>query len=114
MQSLPQSGVKREHDGDEAEGTAKQAKCVKEESSTKPMVPKIEDSAAASPSPGVCSLRVIPSFPDMTDTLTCLPSMSQTPDVTTPVMETPSSPVSIEPGSQSSQVCMLTACAPVV
>ena len=114
MASSSSGVVKRERGDDEVEDTAKQAKCVKEESSTKPMVPKIEGPAAASPSPGVCSLRVIPSFPDMTDTLTCLPSMSQTPDVTTPVMKTPPSPVSIEPGSQSSQVCMLTACAPVV
>ena len=44
MASSPSGVVKRERGDDEAEGTAKQAKCVKEESSMKPMVPKIEDS----------------------------------------------------------------------
>ena len=45
---------------------------------------------------------------------TCLASPSQTPVVTAPVMKTPSSPVSIEPGSQSSQVCTLIASGPLV
>ena len=67
--------------------------------------------AAAS---GVCSLRVMPSFPDMTDTLTCLPSMSQTHDVTMPVMKTPPPITSVEPLSPSSQVCTLTASDPTV
>ena len=63
---------------------------------------------------GVCSLRLMPSFPDMTDTLTCLPSMSQTHDVTTPVMKTPPPTLSVEPVSQSSQVCTFIASESVV
>ena len=57
MASSSSGVVKRERGDDEVEGTAKQAKCVKEESSMKPMVPKIEGSVAASPSPGVGLLR---------------------------------------------------------
>ena len=66
--------------------------------------------AAAS---GVLSQRLILSF-DMTDTLICPPSMSQTHDVTTPVMKTPPPTPSVEPVSRSSQVCMLTASGSVV
>ena len=51
MASSSSGVVKRERGDDEVEGTAKQAKCVKEESSVKPMVPKIEGPAAAGPSP---------------------------------------------------------------
>ena len=59
MASSSSGVVKRERGDDEVEGTAKQAKCVKEESSVKPMVPKIEGPAAAGPSPRGVSLRQI-------------------------------------------------------
>ena len=59
MASNPSGVVKRERDDDEVEGTAKQMKCVKEEHSVKPMVPKIGGSAAAAPPPGIGNLRSI-------------------------------------------------------
>jgi hypothetical protein len=59
MASSSSGVVKRERGDDEVEDTAKQAKCVKEESSMKPMVPKIEGPAAAGPSPRGVSLRQI-------------------------------------------------------
>ena len=59
MASSPSGVVKRERGDDEAEGTAKQAKCVKEERSTKPMVPKIEGPADAGPPPRPGNLRSI-------------------------------------------------------
>jgi len=59
MASSSSGVVKRERGDDEVEGTVKQAKCVKEESSMKPMVPKIEGPAAAGPSPRGVSLRQI-------------------------------------------------------
>ena len=57
MASSSAGVIKRERGDDEVDGTAKQAKCVKEESSMEPMVPKIEGSVAASLSPGVGLLR---------------------------------------------------------
>jgi hypothetical protein len=57
MASSSSGVVKRERGDDKVEGTAKQAKCVKEESSMKPMVPKIGGSVAASLSPEGVSLR---------------------------------------------------------
>ena len=59
MASNPSGVVKRERDDDEVEGTAKQMKCVKEEHSVEPMVPKIEGSAPEGPLPRPGNLRSI-------------------------------------------------------
>ena len=49
--------MKREHGDDEVEGTAKQARCVKEEGSTEATVPKVDGSVDASPSASIVPWR---------------------------------------------------------